>query len=135
MSEPVVFEGIHCTISIHRAAPRVVLVTFSGRDTGELGDAPFREMERDLAGPERIELFIDARAGKTASIEVSGDWALWLSRNRSRFRHISMLIGSRFIQISAEFVRKFADLGDLMRIYTDPAAFEGALGHSVAGAI
>jgi hypothetical protein len=135
MSEPIVLEGIHCTISIHRAAPGVVLVTFTGQDTGELGDAPFRELGRDLAGPARIELFIDARNGRTASISVSGEWALWLSKNRARFRHVSMLTGSRFIQMSAEFVRRFADLGELMRIYTDPAAFEGALGNSVAGAV
>src|SRR5262249_30515679 len=106
-----------------------------GRDTGELGDAAFREIERDLTGPDRIQLFIDARGGRTASIDVSGEWALWLSKNRAKFRHVSMLTGSRFIQLSAEFVRKFADLGDLMRIYTDPAAFEGALGNSVAGAV
>jgi hypothetical protein len=45
-----------------------------------------------------------------------------------------MLTGSPFIQLTAGFVRRFADLGEVMRIYTDPAAFEGALASSVANA-
>jgi hypothetical protein len=43
-----------------------------------------------------------------------------------------MLTGSRFVQLSAELVRRFAELGDLMRLYTDPAAFDEALGGAVA---
>ena len=46
-----------------------------------------------------------------------------------------MLTGSRFIQMSAEFVRKFAGLEDAMRLYTDPATFDGALAHSIANAL
>jgi hypothetical protein len=125
------FASLHCSIAIRRPAPGVVVVLFEGRDTGELGDAPFRELEKDLAAGAPIELFIDARGGKAASLDVSGAWAHWLAKNRDRLRHVSMLTGSRFIQLSADFVRKFADLGEVMRIYTDPASFEGALGNAV----
>lgn len=52
----------------------------------------------------------------------------------SRFRHISMLTGSRFIKLTADFVRRFAELGDLMRIYTDPSAFDGALSNAIGNA-
>lgn len=45
-----------------------------------------------------------------------------------------MLTGSRFIQLSAGSVWKFADMGELMLIYTDPASFEGALSNSIANA-
>ena len=45
-----------------------------------------------------------------------------------------MLTGSRFIRLTADFVRRFADLGELMRIYTDPAVFDGALSNAVANA-
>jgi hypothetical protein len=31
-------------------------------------------------------------------------------------------------------VRKFADLGDIMRLYSDAAAFEGAVTNSIANA-
>jgi hypothetical protein len=35
--------------------------------------------------------------------------------------------------LTADFVRRFADLGEVMRIYTDPAAFDGALADAAAG--
>lgn len=125
------FEGRDCTLSIRRPAGAVVVVTLSGSDVGEFRDAPFRELEKDLAAHARVELFIDARRGKGASIHVSGEWAAWLGRHKARFRRVHMLTGSRFIQLSAEFVRRFADLGELMLLYTDPPAFEGALADAV----
>ena len=33
----------------------------------------------------------------------------------------------RFVQLTAQTVRNFAELGERMRIYTDPAAFEDEL--------
>jgi hypothetical protein len=31
------------------------------------------------------------------------------------------------VQVTAKFVQRFADLGEVMRIYTDPRAFDAAL--------
>lgn len=129
-----VFEGVHCTITIARPARGVVVIAITGTDVGELGDAPFRALAGDVAGDGQIELFVDARTTRSASIDVSSEWSAWLARHRERFRHVSMLTGSRFIRLTADFVRRFADLGELMRIYTDPAVFDGALSNSVANA-
>lgn len=134
MSAVVRFEGRDCVVSIRRPAARIVVVTLSGHDIGEFGDAPFRELAKDLAEPGAIELFIDARRGKAASIDVSGQWAAWLRTHKARFARVSMLTGSRFIQLSADIVRRFAELGEAMRLYSDPAAFEGALADSVLDA-
>ena len=38
-----------------------------------------------------------------------------------------MLTGSRFVQMTADFVRRFADLGDAMLIYTEPSVFDETL--------
>jgi hypothetical protein len=130
----VAFRSEHCTISIGRPVSGVVVVLLVGNDVGQFGDAPFKALAEDLDGPAPIELFIDARAGVAATMDVSSEWALWLAQHRRSFRHVSMLTGSRFIQLSASFVRKFADLGEAMRIYTDPATFEGALTNSIANA-
>lgn len=127
-------RGHSLTISVARSHPSIVLVTFEGQDIGELGDAPFQAIEKFLVACPRVELFIDARRGKAASIEVSSDWARWLAAKREHFWHISMLTGYRFVQMSAGFVRKFADLGDLMRLYTEATAFEAVLAHSIANA-
>jgi hypothetical protein len=128
----VLWEGVHCNLAIDRPGARVVVIRLAGWDAGEFGDVPMTELAKDLAKPGLIELYVDARAVKGASIEVSGEWAQWLAKNRSRFAHISMLTGSRFIQLTANFVRRFADLGELMRIYTDPVAFDAALAQSIA---
>jgi hypothetical protein len=124
---PISFQSAHCTLTISRPRSGVVLVVLEGRDLGELGDAPFRELSKDVSSGDRIELFIDARAAISATMDVSGSWAVWLGAHKERFEHVSMLTGSRFIQLSAEIVRNFSALGDTMRLYTEAAAFDAAL--------
>ena len=120
-------EGIHCRLTIKRPAPGIVVVVLSGTDIGEFGDFPMRELAKDLAQFGSIELFIDARAVRSASIEVSSEWAFWMRTHRMQLRQISMLTGSRYIQITADFVRRFVGLIDRMRIFTDQRAFAGSL--------
>jgi hypothetical protein len=91
-----------------------------------------RGLDDSLAGAAPVQFFIDARDTRGASIEVSGEWAVWLAARKSRFSRISMLVGSRFIEITADFVRRFADLEGLMRIYTDPAAFDADLKEAIS---
>jgi hypothetical protein len=132
---PARLEGRHCTMTIGAPEHGVVLVVIEGTDVGDLGSAPFAALDPlvDAAG-RRVELFVDARAARGPSIDVSTEWALWLGKNRDRFRHVSMLTASRFVHVTADFVRRFAELGDLMRIYTDPSVFEGALSNALANA-
>lgn len=124
--EPVTFEGANATLTISRPAPRVVLLTISGRDAGEHGDGPMRELARDFEGAQ-VTLFIDARATQGAIMEVSNQWATWLRARREQLVAVHMLTGSRFVQLTADFVKRWADLGDKMRIYTDAASFDEAL--------
>jgi hypothetical protein len=122
------YESVHCSVTVQHPGRGVIVVRLTGHDVGELGDAPFRALAGSFEGVARVQLFLDARDSRGASPEVSHEWAQWLRAHRDRFEHISILTGSRFIQITADFVRRFAQLGDLMRIYTDPAAFDAALG-------
>lgn len=116
-------------------APGVVVVTIEGTDVGELGDAPFRALEPLLLADRQTELFIHARGARGPSIDVSSEWARWLIRYRPKLLHVSMLTGSRFVQLSAGFVRAFADLGNAMRLYSDDRVFEGALSNATANAL
>jgi hypothetical protein len=129
------FESLDCTITIGEPAPGVVLMVIEGADIGQLGEAPFRAMAQLLGDDRRVELFIDARHARGPSMDVSGDWALWLGRHRNELRHISLLAGSRFVQLTADFVRRFAELGDVMRIYTEASVFEGALSNALGNAV
>ena len=127
------YEGVSAGLAIERPAAAVVVLSLTGWDTGEFGDAAMKEIAKDFAAGKPLQLFIDARAVKGASIDVSNDWALWLRANRPRFAHVSMLAGAPFVQLTAKFVQRFADLGEIMRIYTDAAAFDDAL-KAAAGA-
>jgi hypothetical protein len=125
------YEGVHCALSIVRPAHGVVVVTLQGSDVGEFADLPMRELSKDLERYGAIELFIDARAVRGASIEVSGEWAFWMRNHVRSLRQICMLSGSRYIQVTAQFARRFAGLGEHMKIFTDPKAFDEVLAASV----
>lgn len=125
-ADPRAFKGKHSTMTIARPQPHVVTVSIIGRDVGEHGDEPLRALDDELRTGS-FTLFIDARDTRGASIDVSNVWAQWLRKNRDQLQDIHMLTGSKFIQLTADFVRRFAELGDSMRIYTDGAAFDDAL--------
>jgi hypothetical protein len=126
-SQEVRFEGVHCTLAVKLFPGGVVVMTIRGTDVGEFGEAPMLEVQKciDAAGP--IQLFVDARDVRGASIEVSGDWGEWMRARQGQLRGISMLTGSRYVEVTADFVRRFAGLQGKMRIYTEAAAFDAAL--------
>ncbi len=127
------FESVHCNITLRRFSPELVLAAISGTDVGEFSQAPMLKIQELMGDADPIQLFIDARRVRGASIEVSGDWAKWLGAHKTNLRRVSMLPGSRFIELTAEFVRRFSELRGIMRIYTDPGAFDMDLAESVRG--
>jgi hypothetical protein len=125
------YDGVHCSLTIQRPAPGIVVLRIAGTDVGEFGDAPMQELNQYLELANPILLFIDARNVRGASIAVSGEWAKLLRSQKERLREINMLTGSRFIEVTADFVRRFADLQTVMRIYTEHEAFDAALAESL----
>jgi hypothetical protein len=103
------------------------MLKISGTDIGEFGNGPMSELSRQLKDSGPVELFIDARKVRAASIDVSGKWAKWLGAERGKLRAVHMLTGSKFIQITANFVRRFAAIQDIMAVYTEVRVFEDAL--------
>jgi hypothetical protein len=128
------YDGLHCTLALEQPRPHLVVLRISGSDIGEFGEAPMQALNGWLADAGPIELFIDARDVRGASIEVSADWAVWLARHKDRLTSVTMLTGSRFIQVTAEFVRRFSALEGIMRITTDPATFDAALNDALHAA-
>ncbi|MDB6059263.1 MAG: hypothetical protein JWO95_3107 [Verrucomicrobiales bacterium] len=125
------FEGVNCTLEIRRPGLGTVVAVFRGHDVGEFRDAPFRELAHDLQNHSPINLFVDGRETLAASLDVSSDWAKWMRDNRQHIRRLDILVGSRFLQFTAEFVRKFSGFEDRMRVYTDPTAFDAELATSI----
>jgi len=129
---PIRFDGVHCSLVLERPADSVVLLRISGTDTGELADAPMQVLNGWLTSSARVKFFIDARAVRGASIDVSSEWAAWLNAHRSQLESVTMLTGSRLIQVTAEFVRRFADLNGIMWVCTKPTVFDLALKQAVS---
>ena len=121
------YDGMHCSLKIEAFDHGVIVLRINGADVGEFGHAPMDALSDWLQGEELFEFFIDARDARGPSIEVSGDWAQWLGRHKRKLRSVTMLTGSRFVKLTAEFVRRFAELEDLMRICTQPDVFDNAL--------
>jgi hypothetical protein len=129
----ITWEGLHSTLVLRRSAPGVVVLTIKGTDVGEHGSGPFDELAEDILNS-RLVLFIDARNSRGVATDVSSDWSKWLSRNRRALLAVHMLTGSAYVQVTANFVRNFAELSELMRIYTEPAEFDAALSAALAAA-
>jgi hypothetical protein len=125
------YDGIHCHLAIEQFGGGVIVMRISGSDVGEFGDAPMLALNGWLAELDQVESFVDARDVRGASIEVSGDWAQWLARHKAQLRTVTVVTGSRFVQITAEFVRRFAELEGIMRICTEPTVFESALSQAL----
>jgi hypothetical protein len=132
-AEPFVFAGVHCTMAISRPTERAIVIHIAGTDIGELGRRPFAAVDELLKLHTPVELFIDARDARGPSVDVSAQWAAWLREHRERFEHVNMLTRSRFVQLTADFVQRFAELGDRMRIFTDASSFDAALGLQTRG--
>ena len=116
---------------VEAPAQGVVLLRISGRDVGEFGHEPIEAVERLLGEEPSAFFFVDARDTQGVSIDVSNAWAQWLLNNRDRLNRVHMLVGSQFIRITAEFVRRFAELESLMVIQTNATEFDRALGDAV----
>lgn len=125
------YDGMHCNLIIQRFLARVVVLRISGCDVGEFGEAPMKALNDSVTSSYPIDLFIDARDVTGASIDVSGEWARWLSSHKPGLRTITMLTGSRFIEITAAFVRRFASLEGIMKICSEPAVFDFALAETL----
>lgn len=127
VSGHVTFAGVHATLEFVRPHAGVILMKFAGYDIGEFGAGPFEELECDLRNGVPIEIFLDARDVRSASIEVSSDWAHWMIAHRSLIYRFNMLCRSSFVQMTAGFVQRFTQFAEQMRIYHDAEAFELAL--------
>jgi hypothetical protein len=121
------FGDDECQLVIARLSQSRVLVVLEGRDVGQLGRAPFTELDKTLDAGGPVDLFFDLRSARSATMDVSGSWALWLRANAGRLRHVGMLTSRPLIRLSAKSVHSFSQLGEKLHLYSDAAAFESAL--------
>jgi hypothetical protein len=105
----------------------VLVVTITGYDKGQFGTAPFDEIGGVLAIAAPLELFVDARDASGATVRVSQDWTGFLSRRKSDFKRVHVLVGSKMVELTVEIARHLSRTGSLIQIYSDPELFGAQL--------
>ncbi|MFN3652293.1 MAG: hypothetical protein ACK47B_22170 [Armatimonadota bacterium] len=123
-----------CSLVFTRLRPGVVLLTVYGHDTGRFGSAPFAELQGAVdrfRAP--IELFVDTRQATRVDPKVSDAWTAWFVENRGSLKRVSLLVGSKGLELTVSLVKHFSHTGGLMTIYTDLEQFEEAIGRAVPG--
>lgn len=125
------YEGVHTKLFIEQPADGVIVVKIEGTDTGEFGDAPMKALDEWLSSSRPVDFFIDARKVRGASIDVSSDWANWLRLRKGALKTVTMLTGNRLLQITADFVRRFAELQGIMWVCTEAEVFDLSLDQAI----
>lgn len=123
-----------CRFVFTRLRPGVVLVSIFGPDSGEFGAAPFEELEAELQRfGQPLELFVDTRATARVPGGVTDAWTSWFVRHQGSLTRVSILVGSKAVQLAVSMVQHFSRTGGLMTIYTEPAEFQQAIGRATPG--
>lgn len=113
-----------CTFTYKRLRPGALLVTIAGHDTGQFGTATLDEIRLELLRHRPLELFVDAREALGPSVSVSSEWTRFFSLNQDQLRRVSILVGSKVVELTIAIAQHLSRTGNLMQIYTDPEMFE-----------
>jgi hypothetical protein len=117
-----------CTFVYERLRQGALLVTIAGMDKGQFGTAALDEIRLELLRHRPIELFIDAGAATAVSVEVSKEWTHFFSLNREHLKRVSVLVGSKAIELTVAISQHLSRTGNLLQIYTDRELFDARVG-------
>ena len=113
--------------TFRRLRPGTLLVTISGQDSGQFGTAALDEIRMEIVRHGALELLVDAEQAVLVSTEVSQEWTRFFSSSRQQLRRVSVLTGSRLINLTVEIARHLSQTGNLIQIYSDRQLFDEAL--------
>ena len=118
-----------------RLRPGSLLVSASGSDTGQFGTAVLDEVRAEAMRFGPVRLFVDATGAQYVAVEVSREWTKFFSTNRNNLRRVSVLVGSRAMQLTVAIAQHLSSTGSLVQIYTDPDLFYGLVNTERVGGL
>ena len=101
----------------------VMEIVIEGVDRGQLGDAPLDEIALALVREGPLELFVDATRASMPTVEVSRQWTRFFSLNRERLKRVSILVGSKPVELTVAIAQHLSQTGNLIQIYSDEAIY------------
>jgi hypothetical protein len=121
-----------CTFAFRRLRPAALLVTISGNDKGQFGTATLDEIRLEILRGKPLELFVDARDATGVAVSVSEDWTRFFTQNRESLSRVSVLVGSRIMNLTIAIAQHLSRTGNLIQIYSDPATFDARVAAAAA---
>jgi hypothetical protein len=106
-----------------RLKPGVMLVTVTGIDKGQFGTATLDEIRLEMLRQRPVEVFVDAQAAIAVSVDVSREWTQFFSLNREQLKRVSVLVGSKAIELTIAIAQHLSQTGNLIQIYSDRDLF------------
>jgi hypothetical protein len=71
-----------------------------------------------------VELYVDAQGAVAVNVAVSKEWTQFFSLNREHLSRVSVLAGSRAIELTVAIAQHLSQTGNLIQIYTDRELFD-----------
>lgn len=119
----VVLRDERCTFTF-AASPGTLEITIEGVDRGQFGSAALDEISRAIMRDRPIELFIDAAAASMPVVEVSREWTKFFALNQKDLKRVSVLVGSKAVELTVAIAQHLSRTGKLIQIYSDREVFE-----------
>lgn len=110
-----------------RLRPGALLITISGIDAGQFGTATLDEVRLEMLRHRPVELFVDAEAAVAVTVEVSKEWTHFFALNREHLKRVSVLVGTKAIELTVAIAQHLSQTGNLIQIYSDRELFEARL--------
>jgi hypothetical protein len=107
-----------------RLRPGALLVTIIGQDSGQFGSSALDEIRMEIMRQGTLELLVDASAAVLVSTEVSQEWTRFFSLSRQQLRRVSVLTGSKLMNLTVAIAQHLSQTGNLIQIYSDRALFD-----------
>jgi hypothetical protein len=104
--------------------PGTLEIRIDGVDNGQFGTATLDEVALALVRHRPLELFIDASAASMPAVAVSREWARFFALNRKDLSRVSVLVGSKSVELTVAIAQHLSRTGNLIQIYSDAALFE-----------
>lgn len=116
-----------CSFVFSRPRAGVLLVAITGHDRGQFGTGALDEIVGALHRERPLELFVDTRDAVGVAVNVRQDWTRFFSSNRADLSAVHVLTRSKIVHLAVAVAQLFSSTGNLIRIYSQPEAFQARL--------
>ena len=113
-----------CRFEFRRPRPGLLEVTISGVDDGQFGSSTLDELRLALMRDRPLEIFVDAREALAPAVSVSEDWTRFFADHRKDLKRVSVLVGSKVVELTVAIAQHLSRTGNLIQIYSDSTSFD-----------